>query len=62
MGLDISTGDFEVQTGRTTALSLGTLTKQKPTQNETLSFSTSPVLAWGGRSIVHSYLSISERH
>ena len=57
MGWDISTGESEAQPGmRTTALILRTLTNQKPKQNSTL---TRP----GGadQSILHSYVSISER-
>lgn len=63
MGLGISTGDSEARPGRrATALSLRILSKQKPKQSETLSSLTSPVLAWGGRSLVQFYLSSSERH
>lgn len=62
-GPGISTGDSEAQSDRrATALSLRILSKQKPKQSETLSSVTSPVLAWGGRSLVQFYLSISERH
>lgn len=57
VGLDISTGEPEAQPGmRTTALSLRTLTSQKPEQNSSL---TRPALAWGGRSIHIPLLCVS---